>query len=52
MAVRTIACIPAVIGSWRHHGGGVLLSTSGTYDFAMDKLTRPIFRRPARGWST
>ena len=40
MAVRTIACIPAVIGSWRHHGGGVLLSTSGTYDFAMDRLIR------------
>ena len=41
MAVRTIACIPAVIGSWRHHGGGVLLSTGGTYDFAMDRLVRP-----------
>jgi anaerobic selenocysteine-containing dehydrogenase len=41
MAVRTVACIPAVIGSWRHHGGGVLVSTSGTYDFAMDRLTRP-----------
>ena len=41
MAVRTIACIPAVIGSWRHHGGGVLLSTSGTYDFAMDRLDSP-----------
>jgi anaerobic selenocysteine-containing dehydrogenase len=40
MAVRTIACIPAVIGSWRHHGGGVLLTTSGTYDFAMDRLIR------------
>ena len=41
MAVRTIACLPAFIGSWRHHGGGAILSTSGTYDFAMDKLTRP-----------
>ncbi len=40
MAVRTITCIPAVIGSWRHRGGGVLLSTSGTYDFAMDRLIR------------
>ena len=46
MAVRTIACIPAMIGSWRHHGGGVLLSTSGTYDFAMDKLTRPLLSPP------
>ncbi len=46
MAVRTIACIPAVIGSWRHHGGGILLSTSGTYDFAMDRLTRPDLSPP------
>ena len=46
MAVRTIACIPAVIGSWRHHGGGVLLSTSGTYDFAMGRLTRPDLSPP------
>ena len=46
MAVRTIACIPAVIGSWRHHGGGVLLSTSGAYDFAMDRLTRPDLSPP------
>ncbi len=41
MAVRTIACLPAIIGSWRHPGGGALLSTSGAYDFAMDPLTRP-----------
>ncbi len=40
MAVRTIACLPAIIGSWRHPGGGALLSTSGAYDFAMDSLTR------------
>ena len=46
MAVRTIACIPAVIGSWRHHGGGVLLTTSGTYDFAMGRLTRPDLSPP------
>jgi anaerobic selenocysteine-containing dehydrogenase len=46
MAVRTIACLPAIIGSWRHHGGGALLSTSGTYDFAMDKLTRPRLSPP------
>jgi anaerobic selenocysteine-containing dehydrogenase len=46
MAVRTIACLPAIIGSWRHHGGGALLTTSGTYDFAMDKLTRPRLSPP------
>ncbi len=41
MAVRTITCLPAITGAWRHHGGGSLLSTSGTYDFAMGTLTRP-----------
>jgi len=41
MAVRTITCLPAIVGSWRHHGGGALLSTSGTYDLAMGRLTRP-----------
>ena len=46
MAVRTIACLPAIVGSWRHPGGGALLSTSGTYDFAMDRLTRPDLSPP------
>ncbi len=48
MAVRTITCLPAIIGSWRHHGGGVLMSTSGAYDFAMDKLTRPLLSPDSR----
>jgi anaerobic selenocysteine-containing dehydrogenase len=46
MAVRTIACLPAIVGAWRHHGGGALLSTSGTYDFAMDRLARPDLSPP------
>ena len=25
MAVRTITCLPAIIGAWRHVGGGALL---------------------------
>ena len=29
MAVRTIACLPAVTGHWRRAGGGVQLSSSG-----------------------
>ncbi len=41
MAVRTITCLPALIGSWRHPGGGAMLTTSGTYDFDMARLTRP-----------
>ena len=31
MAVRTITCLPAIVGAWRHVGGGAILSTSGTY---------------------
>jgi anaerobic selenocysteine-containing dehydrogenase len=46
MAVRTIACLPAIVGAWRHHGGGALLSTSGAYDFNMDRLTRPDLSPP------
>ena len=41
MAVRTIACLPAVTGHWRRPGGGVQLSTSGTFQFNKAKLERP-----------
>src|SRR5207244_3446147 len=33
MAVRTICCLPAVIGAWRDVGGGAMLSTSKLYPF-------------------
>ncbi len=46
MAVRTIACLPALVGAWRHHGGGVMLSTSGAYEFNMARLTRPDLAPP------
>ena len=46
MAVRTIACLPAIVGAWRYEGGGTLLTTSGAYDFAMDRLTRPDLSPP------
>jgi anaerobic selenocysteine-containing dehydrogenase len=46
MAVRTIACLPAITGAWRHHGGGALLSTSGVYDWAGDRLARTDLIRP------
>jgi len=41
MAVRTLACLPAVTGAWRHPGGGILLSTSGTFPVDGDALERP-----------
>jgi anaerobic selenocysteine-containing dehydrogenase len=40
MAVRTVACLPALIGAWRHASGGILLSTSGTYGINSEMLER------------
>jgi anaerobic selenocysteine-containing dehydrogenase len=41
MAVRTVACLPAVVGAWRDVGGGALLSTSGTFPVDEHALERP-----------
>jgi anaerobic selenocysteine-containing dehydrogenase len=41
MAVRTIACLPALVGAWRDAAGGVVLSTAGFYDFDHRTLERP-----------
>lgn len=41
MAVRTIACLPALIGAWREEGGGIQLSTSGAFPFDFRPLYRP-----------
>jgi anaerobic selenocysteine-containing dehydrogenase len=41
MAVRTIACLPAVSGHWRRAGGGVQLSTSANFQFNKAALERP-----------
>jgi anaerobic selenocysteine-containing dehydrogenase len=48
MAVRTIACLPAVTGHWRRAGGGVQLSTGGTFQFNKVALERPDFSPPVR----
>ncbi len=40
-AVRTIVCLPALTGDWRHPGAGALLSTSKAYPFDDNYLTRP-----------
>lgn len=41
MAVRTITCLPALTGDWRHAGAGAFLSTSKAYPFDDNYLTRP-----------
>ena len=40
MAVRTIACLPAIAGHWRRAGGGVQLSTSANFQFNREALER------------
>jgi anaerobic selenocysteine-containing dehydrogenase len=40
MAVRTLACLPAVCGHWRRPGGGIQLSTSKTFQFNKEALWR------------
>ena len=48
MAVRTIACLPAVTGHWRRPGGGVQLSTSANFTFNKASLERPDISPPVR----
>ncbi len=48
MAVRTIACLPAVTGHWRRAGGGVQLSTSANFQFDKRALERPDLSPPVR----
>jgi anaerobic selenocysteine-containing dehydrogenase len=46
MAVRTIACLPAVAGHWRRPGGGVTLSMSNAFKFNAAALERPDLAPP------
>ncbi len=48
MAVRTIACLPAVTGHWRRAGGGVQLSTSANFRFNTAALERADLSPPVR----
>ena len=41
MAVRTIACLPALVGAWRDAAGGVVLSTADFYNLDHKTLERP-----------
>jgi len=41
MAVRTIACLPALVGAWRHAAGGIQLSSSGSFPVDTKALQRP-----------
>jgi len=40
-AVRAVACLPALVGAWRHRAGGLLLSSSGHFPVNRAALQRP-----------
>ena len=40
-AVRAVACLPALTGSWRDRAGGVLLSSSGFFPIDRAAMQRP-----------
>ncbi|CAN7615376.1 molybdopterin oxidoreductase family protein [Pseudoduganella sp. LjRoot289] len=43
MAVRSIACLPALVGAWRHAAGGMQLSASGSFPANKAALQRTDF---------
>jgi anaerobic selenocysteine-containing dehydrogenase len=49
MAVRTIALLPALIGSWKEVGGGIQLSTSQAFHFNRTGLDRADLQQKALG---
>jgi len=48
-AVRAIAMLPCLIGSWQEAGGGAQLSTSGAYPLRRERLERPELMQTALG---
>ena len=44
-AARAVACLPALIGAWRHRACGVLLSSSGQFPVDQAALQRPDLRK-------
>jgi anaerobic selenocysteine-containing dehydrogenase len=44
-AARAVAMLPLITGSWRHKGGGLLLSMSGAFSFNGARLEMPELMR-------
>ena len=49
MAIRTIALLPALVGSWKDVGGGLQLSTSQAYQLNFTGLERPDLQQKSLG---
>jgi anaerobic selenocysteine-containing dehydrogenase len=45
-AVRALTCLPALVGSWRHVGGGILQNPVWAFPVRWDRLTRADWIRP------
>jgi anaerobic selenocysteine-containing dehydrogenase len=45
-AVRALSCLPALVGSWRHCGGGIMHMPIWAFPVRWDALTRPDWIRP------
>ncbi len=43
-ATRAVACLPALVGAWRHRAGGLLMSSSGMFPVQRAALQRPELR--------
>jgi anaerobic selenocysteine-containing dehydrogenase len=49
MAMRTVACLPALVGAWGKPGGGAHVSTGSAYEVDFDALRRPdLLTKPVR----
>jgi anaerobic selenocysteine-containing dehydrogenase len=49
MAVRAVALLPAIVGSWKDVGGGLQLSTSQAFHLNREGLERPDLQAKALG---
>jgi len=45
-AVRALACLPALVGSWRHCGGGIMHMPIWAFPVKWDALSRPDWIKP------
>ena len=45
-AARALSCLPALVGAWRHVGGGILFTPEFAFPIKWDDLIRPDWVRP------
>jgi anaerobic selenocysteine-containing dehydrogenase len=45
-AVRAVVSLPALVGAWRHVGGGVMQNPARAFPIARDRISRPDLIRP------